>query len=466
MPEEPQKNKQQPEPTPHFDAFSGRSNEINQQPETVPMIDNSPVNSFLEPKSEPELVNNQTASVPEASTNPIPLQDGPMTTFFTPTPEVNPEQTRVSDTLAFQQPIAQVVSSEKPKWFKRKKYIIGIIVALLLAIIVGGSAFAYISYYQKPQNVINDALINAVIAKNAIYTGKIKFAYGSGLSKINGVINIDSQFGTLGTQHHNAKLTLTIGPTSYSIQGDVLFDKVGDIYFRVQGLKTVVDEAKNSLGITSNMMLSNSIDGIVKKIDDTWFRVSTNDLNTYSKDFSKVKSCINESMDKFKNDNSAISEVAGLYKKNPYIVVKKDLGNYSYDVTTDTKAGKAFIINLKNTKIYKSLNTCDKNIVINNADVNAIPDSSTTSSTNDSTTYKITVSPWSHKIRKLDISSNSNGLVSSENMTASYDQKINISTPKPSTSITQLQTYIQQLITYSNQAPSGQTTTALQTTPM
>jgi len=430
MPDEPMNDNPKPESTPHFDEFSGKSNsassfDINQAPKPGPKVPEEP-EEFQEPK---------------LASGPVPVGDGPMTNF-SPNPSVPPEQSRVPEAQQNEQASIEV-EPEKSKRLKSKKLLVGLIAVVVAVIAIGGSAFAYVSY-QKPQNVVNDALMSALVAKSATYTGTITYNYTSGSSKIKAVIDIDEKIGIAGTQHHNAKLTLSIDDKNYSIEGDALFDEVGDIYFRVQGLKGIINEAKTSLGITSGSALSNSIDGIVKKIDGTWIRISTDDLNTYSEDFSKTKKCVNEAIDKFKNDQSAISEVTDLYRKNPYITVEKDLGNFSYDLTMDVKAGKAFLISLKNTKIYKSLNTCDKSIAINDKDVNSIPDNAYDSA-KDPTVYNISVNQWTHKISELKVTNSNDGLSFSADITPNYDKKVDITTPKPSISITQLQSYIEEL---------------------
>jgi len=478
MPDEPQEINKKPSDTPHFNEFSGHGNAESTQFE--PMVDNTPpvepkimspaVAPTIQPSAgftpfPPEPVDKPTESQqPSQVFAPAPVVDPVPASLSNPAPVIasgpSPSNMRISDTTISQQPIQTSKPSGFSGFLKNKKLVIGIVIAFLIVLIGGGSTFAFVSNYQKPQNVVNDALMNALVAKSATYSGKISYDFGTDSSKLKAVVEIDSQTGIAGTQHHNAKLNLTVGTKSYSIQGDALFDKVGDVYFRVQGLKSVIDDAKSNLGITSGDQLSNSINGIVKKIDGTWVRISTEDLDKYDKNFSKVKKCINESIDKFKNDNSAITEVADLYRKNPFVVVKKDLGNFEYNVITDTKAGKAFAISLKTTKIYKSLNTCDKSIVINDKDVNSISEENTSTDANIQPTYKLSVDSWSHKINKFNVSYNSDVFVFSANITPDYSQKVDIATPKPSISITQLQTYIEELTqaTYSTPSSIDQTT--------
>jgi hypothetical protein len=440
MPEEPLNNEQQPQPTPHFDTFSGRNNEISQQPEPASTTNNNPVNSFFEPKPEPEVVNNQTASAPETSAGPIPLQDGPMTTVFAPTSAVNPEQTRVSDTLAPQQPITQVVSSEKPKWFRRKKFIIGIIVAVLIAIIAGGSAFAYISYYQSPQKVISDSIINVVTAKSLIFTGTINFDSSQGKASI-----VITSKTANATGSFDAVFNMTYGGKTYSINGSALFDGSGDLYFKVGNLAGIVVQAETSFGISQSSSFSTDVNKLVARIDDTWVKITSKDLKQYSTDTATTYTCLNDTIKKFKNDKSEINEVTDIYTKNPFIVVNKNLGqvggSFGYQINVSNKKLKLFLDSFKNSKIYKTMHSCDNTFVIDTSNMN------TKDETNKNSKVKLWVDAWSHQITKLEVNGTDSGTTISATILPKFNQAVTITAPKTSITLTQLQSDIQELTT-------------------
>jgi hypothetical protein len=94
MPEEPLNEEQQPEPTPHFDAFSGHADEPAPKVQSEPQPEIKPNSTFTPVQPEP------TSPTPTPTSDPTPVQDGPMTAFA-PNPvvssetAVNPEQARV-----------------------------------------------------------------------------------------------------------------------------------------------------------------------------------------------------------------------------------------------------------------------------------------------------------------------------------------------------------------------------------
>jgi hypothetical protein len=424
MPEEPLDNEQQPEPTPHFDAFSGHNSESGVGPGQTPTLNPNP--------------NPTPSPVPEVPVTPTPLQDGPMTSFA-PNPVVSSEFARVPDAMAAQ-PVAPVISSKKPKWFKQKKFIIGIIVAVLVLLVGGGSAFAYVSYYQNPQKVISDSLINAVTAKSIIATGTLNVSS----SGTNVKVEITSKTAN-ATGSFDAKLTVVYGGKTYNISGSALIVGTGDVYFKLSDLAGIVAQAKTSIGISQTSALSTAVDKLVTKIDGTWVKISSNDLKQYSADTATSKTCINDTIKKYKDDKSAIGEITDLYTKHQFIVVEKNLGqvdgSFGYQIKNSNAQLKAFLDGLKNTKIYNSLHNCDKTFVIDTTGM------STKDETDKNNTVKLWVDVWSHQITKVELNSKDSGTTASAMILPKFNQTVTITAPTTSISLTQLQSYIQDLFT-------------------
>ncbi|MCX6728477.1 MAG: hypothetical protein NTV39_01785 [Candidatus Saccharibacteria bacterium] len=448
MPEEPQNNEQQPEPTPHFDAFSGNS-ATDVEPTTGP-AQSSAFNSNPAPTPTPAPT---PSPVSETPITPTPVQDGPVTTFA-PNPSVNHEFARIPDGITTQS-IAPETSSGKPKWFKQKKFVTGIVVVFLLALVGGGSAFAYTSY-QNPQKVISDSIINAVTAKTSIYTGTLSVVNSD--MKLN--VNITSKMAA-PTGSLDAKVTVTAQNKTYSVSGSGLIDESGDVYFKVSGLAGVVNEAKSSLGITQSSPVSASIDKLVAKIDGVWVKVSSKDLKQYSESTATTKTCLNDTINKYKDDKAAISEVTDLYKKNPFLVISKELGqvngSYGYEIKGDNKASISFIKGFKDTKIYKSLHNCDSSFTIYDNYKNA----DTFTDSNKNNTFKLWASVWSHQITKIEAGSSSDGTKTALTILPKFNQTVTITAPKSSISLSQLQSYIEELTqtayggSYSGLAPTS-----------
>jgi hypothetical protein len=343
-------------------------------------------------------------------------------------------------------------SSTKKSFFKNKKTVIAIIIAAVV-LLGAGSALAYVAWYQNPKKILADSLINAVTAKSAIYAGTISFeSRGSTplLTTVSDTASADTKVsveiiakqadtaGILG-----AKVAVNYGNKEYSVNGDAIYSKSGDVYFKVENIDGIVAEAKKSLGASLDSTMTSAIDKIVKKIDGTWIKISNKDLKEYSSESSKSKTCLDDTIEKFKNDKTAIAEVTDLYSKNPFIVIDKSLGekdgSFGYKVKSDSVVAKAFAEGLKSTKIYKSLNECDSTFTINASDFSKSDD------LKDSDTVEIWVGAWSHKITRLTVKSSTSDTTFSATVLPKYDQKVEITAPASSISVTELKTYIEEL---------------------
>jgi|GEM_PF-768924 len=458
MPDEQQDIDKQSSDTPHFNEFSGSGDIQSTQFEPItenvptPSVDTSPVihqELTLQPSE------GFTPFAPESANNPTENQQ-PQEFVPNPVPIVSP----TSDSTLNPPPTEMTKSSGL---LKNKKLLVSLAVAFFVVLICGGSTYAYVSYYQNPQKVIADSLINVVTAKTAIYTGKFDYEMKSEYSNINATVDITTKQSDSSTGSLNAKLTLTVDGKKIVAEGDALVDKKGDLYFKVDGVAEIVAEAKTSYGSYLDAKTNTSIDKLVQKIDNTWIRISTDDLATFSQEYSTTKKCINDATEKFKNDKIAITEVTDLYIKNPFIVIKKELGqkdgSFGYEIGYDEKSGTSFGKSLQNTKIYKELNKCDSNTfsIDDNTDSGTLPyedqNYDSESSTKDVITYKLWVNIWSHQITNFEVNAKTSSKYSSDTQSGSfyikpdYNRKVTIDTPTKSITLSELKTYIEELTT-------------------
>ncbi|NTW61932.1 hypothetical protein HGB25_00755 [Candidatus Saccharibacteria bacterium] len=371
--------------------------------------------------------------VTTASTESLPPQTTPPTvapTSFQPQFQAPQQGTVVTDG-----------QSKLPNWLKNKKVVIGIIAGILVLLIGGAAALAY-SVYQSPQKVLADGIINVFTQKSSVYTGKLVVDDTSSNTKFQ--IDVTTkQDGAAGGL--SAKLTLKMNDKTYSVNGDVLYVKSGDMYFKVSNLASVVAEAKSQAGITAGSSMEKAIDKIVAKIDGTWVKISNDDLTQYSVETSTAKKCANTAIDKFFNDQTQQNEVVEVYRNNSFIMIDKDLGqkdgSVGYQLKTSNVKLKSFVKGLKTTAIYKSLNTCDKNYTINENDISTTPEES---KSNDGKIV-LWIDTWSHKITKVAADGKSDSTTTTFELTPKYDQKVEIVAPAKSIPLSELKTYIEEL---------------------
>lgn len=409
--------------------------DINQPPQVVPPTDNTLPYNEPAPYQSPNVDNTAPVSTPSSPWS-MPSSSSE------PDPYPGPLSTPTSEILPAPVDVVPIQTANLMPRKNRRKLIIGIVVAVVIVLICGLSAFAITSWYQNPQKVITDSLIDAITAKTSIYTGTIKVDDSSNNTKLS--VDITTKQAD-ATGSLVAKLVLTAGGKDYSVSGNALVDKSGDIYFKVENLGGIVTTAKASIGIASDTTVSLAVDNLVKKIDGTWIRISSVDLKQYNQDYSASQTCLNDTVKKFKDDKAAIAEVTNLYRSDPFIVVDKELGqtggSFGYQIKQSNSALKAFANGLQNTKVYKSLHGCDNSFVINENDIGV---ASSDNSSKDNT-FKLWVSVWTHQITRIELNGKSGSSTTTASLEPKYNQTVDITAPAKSITLADLKSYIDDL---------------------
>lgn len=277
-----------------------------------------------------------------------------------PTPVTNQEAS----------PATSTPLQPKPAQAKSKKALVGGLVAAGLVVLLGGSAAAYNFWYQNPQKVVTDSIVNMLKSESATVDGTIEIKgvsdSSSSVDKI--TVTLDSK-STRSSGAINAKLVLHAkDKTNYTINGSALYDSDANLYFKV---KDVEQLAKEYMGTTPGS--SDYLDKLVEKVDNKWIRISASDYKDISQEASKTQECLSDAFKKFEKDKDSQAQIADAYRKNQFIVIKEELGskdgNLGYRIGGDSTKGKAFAEELKNTDIYKQLKKCDDSFEINTDDV-------------------------------------------------------------------------------------------------
>lgn len=326
--------------------------------------------------------------------------------------------------------ITAPASMMKPKKSKKKVVIVGIIV-LAIALLGGGGVFAY-TMYQNPQKVITDAIMSAVTAKTATYSGTVSI---NATDVKASVILAGKQSAIAGSI--NAQVTVTTGGKEYSLTGDGVITSTGDLYVKL----TKLDSISAALTSLANAQLGTTGDStalvqkLVGKVDGTWVKVSSSDLKSYSDTAASAQTCTTTALDKFKNDSSATKEITDLYQKHPFIAVDKNLGvvngSVGYALKADKTATTAFIDGLKSTKIYTTLHDCDSTFTLDSSALTADTGTATGS-------VELWANQWTHQLTKVVLADTSSGSTINATIEPAFNQPVTIDTPTGSTTLTQL----------------------------
>lgn len=351
---------------------------------------------------------------------------------------------------------------QEPKKKSKKWLIMGVIVAIL-AILGLGSGAAYAFWYQNPDKVIGDSLVNAITARSVVATGTMKYESGDVTTNI----AMDSKNSHEKGSTLNA--TISIKPKDMAemkFEGESMYDVNGDVYFKAKNLSSILDTtinlvieeqvkeaAKESIKVTEaekkqiRTLYTNMFGPIVKKVDNKWVKISVNDMESFSKEFAEEYKCAQNVMKKLSNDAKVATELSDIYAKNKFIVVKENLGTkegsmgYVIDVNKDT--AKNFGKAIEGTAFYKELKACSKNATTSSPD-EIVED---TKISNGRT--ELWVEQWNHHITSFKSAATlkEEGAETKWNMdvTTKFNTTVDVTAPKDTISLKDLTAELQSL---------------------
>lgn len=325
--------------------------------------------------------------------------------------------------------VAQPSNAPVPPKKSKKGIIIAAIIAGVMVVLFAGTALAYNYWYQNPNKVVTDALINASTAKSVVFTGIID---------VTGDQKVKIEFNGSGEQSSglmNVKATFNAGGKQVTVEGAALVDKNSNIYIKIKDAKALVT---NALG-----GYETAFDDIVTKIDNKWVKITTDDLSEYSTETKNVKKCIDEAYAKFKDDKAAIAEVTNAYKANQFIVIGKTLpsqnGSLGYEITFDDAKSESFARAFTQTTIYKQLHECDSE------SFPATYKPSNDKPVDNEGTTQLWVSRFGHEITKFVTDVDNDGTKTHVSIETLFNKRVTIDVPTEFVTVDELKQDIENL---------------------
>ena len=376
---------------------------------------------------------------PQQTTDPTSV--APVTTDTTPEqePATQPMTTATSD------PVAGVVGggSGMPTPEKKSRKKLALIISLIAAVfVIVGGALAYAFYYQNPDKVITDSLINMTKAKSS----QVKAHVSIKDDDVEMMVMLDGASSEDGNKV-KADVSLKIQGQTYDVTADAITVGTSEAYVKLSNVKKVVDNFKAMIPVEAHKL----IDDIVTKVDGTWIKVTNDDIDSISAEQSKVQKCVTETFEDLETDKGMKNEITKLYKKNRFITVEEKLGSkdgsLGYILGGDKEAAKNFVTGLKDTKLYKQLNDCDKTFTIEQKDIDDMfkDDASSTSDTDGR--IELWVSRFTHQVTKLSVTATEKGKTVGEIVIEpTFNEDVTIEAPKDSTTVKQLMEDVQKLV--------------------
>jgi hypothetical protein len=371
---------------------------------------------------------------PTPSESPTPPSPSPNTTPRTPLGSASDQGQNTPPVQ--HEPTTPLLTPETPKK-KRKGLIIGSIIAGALVILGGGGVFAY-NWYQNPEKVVTDAIVNAIKAKTATYTGSF-VSEGSLKLKVELTGKNDAS-----TSDMVARVTFPMGDMDHTVEAAARFDKNGDLFLKLKELDTLLDAYRAEIPPESMQ----TVDAFIAKVNDRWVKISADDLAEFDQETSKKQKCATEAFKKYYQDDKMIGEVADVYKKHKFIKIEQNLGakegSMGYTLKADEKVSKDFFKGLKDTSIYKELNKCDPEFKLDEEEAANQTNESESATTG---TVELWVHQWSHQVTEVKITSKEKETENKAEaiLRPKFNEKITVETPKDSISLKQLQKEIEEL---------------------
>lgn len=424
------------EPTDSLENKNQREDDTGEAVKFTPKIDNA-------------AINNSSLAAIESESGELHIEEAQAGTLLeasTPHPLNMPDE-------------SLNVAAQSIQKKRSKKYIIGGIVAALLVVLVGGGVGVY-AWYQHPEKVVMDGLVNAANAKTHIIDTTIKAENKAGTYTIalDAKSNANGDIAGTGTITVVTK-SLKTKPLTMSFEGEMVQMKNGDIYVFAKDIEKSVDTLFDSIimqtaenfkksGQTLSLQDISDAKNLLKQmyaptlevIDNQWIKLSKNDLKELNKDTGSEYECLQKVYGDIATDKKYVNEVSDIYKKSNVFTVRDSgqaKGDYQlYTIDIDSEALKKANSLLGGTAFGKKVQACSK-------EPSATDDES--SKDKDEVKFsqvKVWIHKWNHTISDFSTVGKTEGeqegtFTIDGKMT--FDQPVSIEVPQDTKSITVIQ---------------------------
>lgn len=385
---------------------------------------------------EPLITETPALNAPEAEVQP---QAFPVETTST-IPDPQPSVPSFGETPA--QPDNLTTPQKMPK--KKKYIIIGAIIVGALALLTAGTAAAYNLWYQNPNKVVMESI--GSLLKSGTSTNKIVFEMKSKDGAVK--ISVDAKLAESPATETDVDATLSFSGKDYHVKGSTLTDKDGNLYFKIQDVKTLLTQIAGS-----DVDLS-AFNNVITKIDGQWVKISADDLKSVNEDYGKTQTCTTNAL-KSLDDKTVSNEIVDVYQKNQFLIVGNKIGvkdingtaSLGYAISFDGEKAKAFYVALGSTKFGKALTTCDSSYTFKASDLDSL-------TTKDATKGDIQIwaSRFGHQLKEVDISAKDNDNSASIIWNPTFVKGVTVAAPTTSVPLKDVITEVENIL-IGNTAP-------------
>ncbi len=312
--------------------------------------------------------------------------------------------------------------------------------SVLFLLAICGGVLAY-SIYQRPENVVLDAITKLQSAnKFSTHTEIIMdYKYDAGTKDISfKKLTLDTGMNSSPSVDANATLQMSVDGHDISVKASALVTDDGTIYFKVKNLAGALS------AFTGSKELPASAKNQLEKASNKWVKYEINDLYKNNQRAAERARCVQNVYKRSLKDNKKRREIVSTYRKYPFVMIEsiaqpKD-DNVGYTVWIEPVTWRQFNKAFAHTAIAQDIKACDPSThdnlsaVLDDADDNYThPTPSHSVIGRSKTKFIMWISPWSHELRALDIEGGPNEQFSLKSRTK-FDFSKGVATTKPNDS--------------------------------
>lgn len=311
---------------------------------------------------------------------------------------------------------------------------------VLFLLAICGGVLAY-SIYQRPENVVLDAITKLQSAnKFSTHTEiTMDYKYDAGAKDVSfKKLTLDTGMNSSPSVDANATLQMSVGGRDTSVKASALMTDDGTIYFKVKNLAEALS------AFTGSKELPASAKNQLEKVSNKWVRYEINDLYKNNQRAAERARCVQNVYKRSLKDSKKRREIVSTYRKYPFVMIEsmaqpKD-GNVGYTVWIEPVTWRQFNKAFAHTAIEQDIKACgpsthdNSSVVPDDTDDNyANPAPSHSVLGHSKTKFTMWISPWSHELRALDIEGGSDARFSPKSHTK-FDFSKGVATAKPNDS--------------------------------
>ena len=264
--------------------------------------------------------------------------------------------------LSFQSLLARL----KEQYRNNKVPVVGAILAVTFLVLGIGGWAVYALWYQNPEKIVTDALVNAMTAKTTTFKVTSSSYTDGETSSMTLEGKAGHKEGASGSLRIESK---TQSSDSMKVAVDFVHSVAGDDYIRLDSTEALrqqiieyMSEGSDSSSRSMVQLLDMFLTPILERIDNKWVRFGDEEIKYLDAEVGEGYGCLEKSYEILGTNIDMMLELAFRYNDNKPFTVQERIGTTNgkvgYTVGIDKAATKRLIESLKTTKFFQTVEGC------------------------------------------------------------------------------------------------------------